>query len=556
MKVFEFNLKNLTLFLASFMLISCNRDPEVINEFPYDIYKRLAISEKCDLIAFSSNNRDNFFPQFILGSFNNSPKLVTPHFTNSTDIFPQSISCDCKLASMIQKKGNDDGFNLLIYNIKGQDRRLIAEGIDADGGSSMFSPERTFLAYLDNHKLNLYDPLRRLHILVNNPRDVDFKNLTWSNKGKYVFLEDYAGDIWQYFVSDKSFKLIWQSEEQTYTVDRLISPSADNEEELYFISDHNSQFNQIYKLSPGKGVFKFVNSEFDKFLLKRPISERNFYFRTNHNGYYYLQRKVGDRIVDISRHEQVVYDYFQGADSTKIILSSTSLSPVSIFYEKGVLKPITKNVATSEGIIPTIVYNKEGIHNLVYKPSGELRGWLMWIHGGPFEQVSIRYNSYISALNKLGWGIVVINYPGSTGIGNQYELRGSAGYINVQTSTIHRDIESIKQKFQINKYSMMGISYGSIIVSNYAHLFKNELLAIIEFSGTNNTKYPSSIQRLLIYGLDDYVLKDRRRKDMIAEELRSGGAKFLKLTNEGHVISSRSNQIKIINTISAFLNND
>jgi hypothetical protein len=46
---------------------------------------------------------------------------------------------------------------------------------------------------------------------------------------------------------------------------------------------------------------------------------------------------------------------------------------------------------------------------------------VLWLHGGPRENVSPRFNPYFHHLNRSGWSVVALNYPGSTGWGWEYE---------------------------------------------------------------------------------------------------------------------------------------
>lgn len=48
---------------------------------------------------------------------------------------------------------------------------------------------------------------------------------------------------------------------------------------------------------------------------------------------------------------------------------------------------------------------------------------VIWWHGGPQENVSPRFNAYFHRLNTLGFGVLAVNYPGSTGRGAEYERR-------------------------------------------------------------------------------------------------------------------------------------
>ena len=48
---------------------------------------------------------------------------------------------------------------------------------------------------------------------------------------------------------------------------------------------------------------------------------------------------------------------------------------------------------------------------------------VLWLHGGPRENVSPRFNPYFNELNARGFAVLALNYPGSTGRGRPYELK-------------------------------------------------------------------------------------------------------------------------------------
>ncbi len=49
--------------------------------------------------------------------------------------------------------------------------------------------------------------------------------------------------------------------------------------------------------------------------------------------------------------------------------------------------------------------------------------FVIWLHGGPHENFSPRFHSYVYRLNQLGYGVLTVNYPGSTGRGLPYEQK-------------------------------------------------------------------------------------------------------------------------------------
>ncbi len=56
---------------------------------------------------------------------------------------------------------------------------------------------------------------------------------------------------------------------------------------------------------------------------------------------------------------------------------------------------------------------------------------IVWLHGGPQESFSPRFHPYAYQLNQMGYGMLAVNYPGSTGRGAAFEyIRDEATHID------------------------------------------------------------------------------------------------------------------------------
>ncbi|MGH3254702.1 MAG: S9 family peptidase [Streptosporangiaceae bacterium] len=81
------------------------------------------------------------------------------------------------------------------------------------------------------------------------------------------------------------------------------------------------------------------------------------------------------------------------------------------------------------------------VHALVYPPTnpavtapdGELPPYIIWVHGGPTDQVTPRLNLEKAFFTSRGIGIIDVNYGGSSGYGRAYRerLRGQWGIVDV-----------------------------------------------------------------------------------------------------------------------------
>jgi len=66
---------------------------------------------------------------------------------------------------------------------------------------------------------------------------------------------------------------------------------------------------------------------------------------------------------------------------------------------------------------------------------------VVWWHGGPHENVSPRFNPYFAALNRMGFSVLAVNYPGSTGRGAAYEGRFDAASVGDCLSAVWHHLE-------------------------------------------------------------------------------------------------------------------
>jgi len=81
---------------------------------------------------------------------------------------------------------------------------------------------------------------------------------------------------------------------------------------------------------------------------------------------------------------------------------------------------------------------------------------VIWLHGGPKGNASPRFNSYMYDLNKKGYGVLAVNYPGSTGRGFKYEsMNNAAAHLNCMVSVFQ-----YLKKNKVKKVIVWSVSYA------------------------------------------------------------------------------------------------
>lgn len=555
-----------TIFFIGYFSSRCGKKNTIDIFNGIEINKKIVWLTQTNAFAYSSNKTNTFKPSITYFSkfTNDITEIYVPVPDSTLDYFVQSSSFDEMYLSLLEENKDENIFQIYIYNIRANKTEKVSSESNSNEGVTSFSPTSPLLAYLSNYKLKIYDYSLKKHLNTVIDSDILFKNIVWSEKGKYLFLNDNNCNIWRYDISRNSLLLVWASPQPTNNITNLVTPVIGEEGSFLFISDMGSwnEFDNIYKFESSNNKVRLkISSNTDKILFQKLTSEAHLYYKENRDGFYDLRLSTQNSDVNILNLKGVVYDFIE-IDSNKsfFLLYSDYTHPASVYkYENNRLAPIFEASGYVSEITCHSIPNEGGLYNLVFTPLGRLRGWVVWLHGGPFEQVSKRFNPFIYNLAQANYGTIVLNYPGSTGAGNKYEYRleRSDSLLEIQFKSILKDIVKIKHRFSIDdQLNIIGVSYGSIL----AHLLCNRnpdlIKSLIDFSGLYDSVPNKNINTLYIFGDKDFTLNNSGRELLLEKAKKQSNNSYLNFKDEGHIINRRSNIRKTIESIINFLNHE
>jgi pimeloyl-ACP methyl ester carboxylesterase len=189
---------------------------------------------------------------------------------------------------------------------------------------------------------------------------------------------------------------------------------------------------------------------------------------------------------------------------------------------------------------------------------------VVWLHGGPHEDVSPRFNPFWSALLALGHAVYALDYPGSTGAGNAYELRGVPA-----DAALRRQVEAVER--EIGRLSalglgepplvLVGVSYGSLIAHEIALGGRVRVAKLVDLSGIAGARLAPAYRTaagplpkiLFVHGDRDPFLVTAGRRALFAACEEKTGASRVEVAREGHVIKKRASLAKVVEALRAFL---
>lgn len=534
-----------------------------LENLPVEINRRVVISEKCDMIAYSSNRFHAFNPSLIQGAFGGG-EITRSDFLEQieNDFYPYSISHDCRLLSLVSQNQQSGRFTIHLYDLEDEEMSLIPQPEGSDNGYPMFSSQGHKLAWLADGKLNIYNYRSRKSLEIVHHPEVLFQNVVWSSDGSRLYMQSNSSDIWSYHVVQNQFEHLWRSPAPFYT-DRMIIPSATDEGSFYFLSDHESNVNQIYKYVGEGNAELIVESSYDKYLLRYPLDNDVIYYRENVNGHIVLRKKQDEMSSNIGPENGVVYGARPLQDG--FIMTYAGLNePATIFkWRNGSMHDLLSQPEQVSIRPPQKILNENGMVHLLYLPDSEMVSkWVLWLHGGPHEQMSVRYHVYINNLVNQGYGVIALNYPGSTGIGRAYEMRGRpvSELVEYQIEAIEKEATHILDSQPINagnQLYVIGVSYGAMLAHLLAQRNEINIAKLVDFSGLYSAAdHLADVPKLYIYGAHDYVMDDVNRRELIRRERQRAGNRRVVIEDEGHVIHRSRNIHQILQEILAFFDSE
>lgn len=544
--------------LSLYALLTCcqNIKPNIPNQIP-PIISTPIVSEKCDIIIYGTNEDNLTQPIIMEGYFTKgSTKKKKIKVEGQFDIHPVSVSCDCKLISLTGHDPKIDKTYTYFYDVQTQEVVNITEEKTVDFSSPHFSPVSTHLSYLLNSKLHITDYLTFTNENITNPPNIRFKSQMWSTQGKYIYLEDSNTSIWRYYTKDKKFHMLWEAPEK-FSLSRMITLSEEKEDVFHFISDHESDYIQIYRFSDSSTTL-LTHSNYDNYLFRIPLKTDTLYYKSNEDGVFFLKEYYSGKVKNsFPQTDGEVIRYFPN-NKVDIYFYADHKHPLSLYVRKNnqfenVIEGLNDTMPD-----PNILFNKYGMINLIYFPTGTPKGWILWLHGGPNAQVLRSYELHFSYFLKSGWGVIALNFPGSSGIGNRYEMedKDKEDLIQISLSVIREDLIQIRNKYPtIDKVAVIGVSYGSILSRLYSKKYGDDVTHLVDFAGLGDFAGKEGIPILYVYGKDDFALSKSRRK-MISKSVKAGNGRVFEVESEGHAIMRLDNRQAVLQEIMNFLSGD
>ena len=412
-------------------------------------------------------------------------------FSDSNSISPISYFPNDKRFLFRSDKGGNEIWHIYLFNVDGttidltpgkQSRSLFLKWAN-DKKSFFYTSNKRNPKFMDLYEMSI-DSFKSTLVFKND----DALNIGDVSKNKkYLALsKTYTrdnSDIYLYDFDSKSLKKILFKESD---VNHSPSGFSTNSENLYFVTDYDSEFRYLKKYNIESGKVELVQKE-DWDIVANYFSESGKYritainndsqteikiLNTINGKYLKLPRMPRGNIssVNISKSESLITFYH-----------GSSQNPVNLYYYKvGSSKP-TRLTSSMNPLIDQkhlgkaliVRYNSlDGLEvpAIYYKPPQASRSnmvpAIVRVHGGPGGQARVGYRASTQYLVNNGYAVLDINNRGSSGYGKTFQTLDDQAHGKGDLDDCVAAIDWLKSQNHIDgeNIGILGGSYGGYMV--------------------------------------------------------------------------------------------
>ncbi len=473
-------------------------------------------SEQFKLIRYKENSshelfpsgKDFFYPHKIgnkigaLYDYNSNEKFqpVLEDLQNYTQSIPiKFIQSSSDGRYLIYLLNNDS--NIYLINIELKDKSVI-DRIEKKFHSAVFSKDGMFLILSYDEKLVYYSPGK------NSKKEIA-KNL----KGEKLNPDIYEND-------------------------------------LFFVSNYESEFYQIYKINMENGEvgIKAVHKSEHDLRLPRNNGDYLYYIEIVNSEYLLKRKRLNDNNIELITNKGVVYNYeFFLEDKLVFIYSDFCLPKSIIIYD---LNTAGFNNITTKPLEISSSYSYLTVPNLsdayILKPKSKMfKGVILYIHPGFNDNFSPRWDPLLNNLLEQEYLIIAPNYPMSGGFGKTFS--------NMNFNDAVKDIIAwknyLRENYKNKSLFMLSSSSGNILMECCLNIDKKGIKAAASFFGIPYNISPDfTTPTLFFLGENDPKVNSSSREKTLSILKEKGFPFQIKCySDEGHWFRKSKNLENALN---------
>ncbi len=436
---------------------------------------------------------------------------------------------------------------------------------------------------------------------------------SWSKDEKYILFNKFYNnsdmDVLLYNIKTGKMKNITKHEGP---MKNLIPQFNKKNDTVYFLSDYEREFIALaYYMLKGQEIGWTVKEKWDISGYRLSISGKYILYSINENGSTKLKLKnlSSGKLKKLKIPNGNCVSFEITPDDKKVVMIFDSpKNPNDIFVydiKKEKMEQVTFSmiggIPSNDFVNPAQIKYKSfdglEISAWLYIPKSAKKDGtnaaIVWPHGGPEWQEKYLFNKYFQILVNLGYVIIAPNFRGSTGYGKTFQRKIYKDWGGAEFRDVIAAYDSLINSGYAdkNKIAIVGGSFGGFMtltcVTKAPDLWKcaidifgpSNLFTFLNSipehwkPGTNELIGNTEIDKAMLCERSPINFVDKikcpifivqgandprvvqKESDQIVEKLKSADktVEYLVLEDEGHGFSKVSNQVKVWEMISKFL---
>ncbi|MBP9839103.1 MAG: hypothetical protein KBC84_10375, partial [Proteobacteria bacterium] len=348
---------------------------------PEIISSKVIFSESCNLALYSSNRSGRVRPYRLEISEQSKWQSYALGIENkeSEDYFARDLSSDCSQVALVGDSNGNEHYRVYLFDIQNRTLTKISSDDVLDSGNPNFSPKGDLLAFTADRKLFVYNLAAR-KIIQEFSANYKILNFAWAQTNQRIFIQDEGGSIYSQDLITAKREELFVLPKKSYSSSFLKSYA----DRLYFISDHDSDFSQIYKLDlESKNVSRVLPEDADQ--SDPQLIGDKLYYKSSIAGKLCLKSiSPGGPSTNVIC-DGVVYSYALFKDRLLALYSNYN-SPTSIYqYSASGMLSEKLGLDKDKNLTPPIALGSEALPNFLFTPQSKTDSVVIWLHGGPYE---------------------------------------------------------------------------------------------------------------------------------------------------------------------------
>lgn len=276
----------------------------------------------------------------------------------------------------------------------------------------------------------------------------------------------------------------------------IVASTSDNQSIVELVSENSSTALPIDPIGDISNILPSFDDQYILFGIYQGFQVKYAIYRTSDSAY----REYEGEVIDTHSSKNIVFIDGEDKENRRqngiFAIDLSSLKSETVFKEP---KPKPSWALSDEFMIHAESHN---IPCFLWRTQGGKHPIIVYIHGGPATHFTSHWTGEYEAFLKSGIDVLLLNYSGSTGYGQQY-----ARELNRAIGDIGDTVSYLREQKKYSDIYLWGSSFGTRLTLEAFNQKQNEISGIFLSSHLGNANNIGTMPKklLVFHGANDFI---------------------------------------------------